>query len=143
MNPTELKEKISDSLQMWIDERIDNLSTNYPKLKTASVYLKRGARNYILHQQEKINSAIDNASLFLCDENGEIDIEILFSDFMQMFRDMDEVDFGNGIIEGTLGKGAIRFILPNSPITNLLFGDTEAIKITDADILELKKIIMS
>lgn len=141
-NITELKDNISDSLFQWIDERIDGLVETNPKLKIASVYLKRGAKNYVLRERGKIDAMIDNASLFLCDENGNLDADVLFSDLMQMFRDMDEVPFGKGFIQGTFGKGTIRFALPESPIINLLFGDTGAIKITDADILELKKIIM-
>ncbi len=84
---------------------------------------------------------IDNASLFICDENGNVDADLLFEDMMQMFREMDEVPFGKGFIQGSFGKGIIRFRLPDNPVVNLLFGNTGAIKITDADILELKKII--
>lgn len=138
---TELKDNIYDSLQSWIDERIDELAVSNPKLKVASVYLKRGAKNYILRERGKIDSMIDNASLFLCDDDGNVDADMLFDDLMQMFRDMDEVPFGKGFIHGTFGKGTIRFALPDNPMVNLLFGNTGAIKITDVDILELKNII--
>ena len=47
-NITELKDKLADSLQLWIDERIDGLVLNNPQLKVASVYLKRGAKNSTL-----------------------------------------------------------------------------------------------
>lgn len=137
----ELKDNIYNSLIPWIDERINSLVESNPKLKVASVYLKRGAKNYIIHERDKIDEIIDNVSLFVCDENGNIDTDMLFDDLIQMFRDMEEVPFGKGFIHGTFGKGKIRFALPDNPITNLLFGDTGAIKITDADILELKKII--
>lgn len=40
------------------------------------------------------------------------------------------------------GKGVIRFVIPNNPITGLLFGDTEAIRITEEDLKELKEIII-
>lgn len=46
-NITELKDKLADSLQLWIDERIDGLVLNNPQLKVASVYLKRGAKNFL------------------------------------------------------------------------------------------------
>lgn len=138
---TELRDKLMDTLQLWIDERIDNLADSYPKLKIASVYLKRGTKNYILRERETIGYMIDNASLFLCDENGNVDVDTLFNDLLHVFRDMDEVPFGAGFIRGTFGNGTIRFALPDNPVVNLLFGDTGAIKITDADILELKKIL--
>ena len=50
-NITELKDKLADSLQLWIDERIDGLVSNNPQLKVASVYLKRGAKNFLAKQQ--------------------------------------------------------------------------------------------
>ena len=71
---TEIKDKMADSLLLWIDDRIDTLVEANPKLKVASVYLKRGAKNYIAKERDNLNTMIDNASLFLCDENGNIDM---------------------------------------------------------------------
>lgn len=141
-NITELKDKLSESLQTWIDSRIDGLVSANPKLKVASVYLKRGAKNFIAKENASINDMIDNASLFLCDENGNIDADMLFNDVLAMFREMDEMPFGKGFIRGTIGKGAIRFALPDNPVTNIMFGNTGAIKITDADLIELKKLLV-
>lgn len=140
---TTFKNNIFDTLQSWIDERIDSLVENNPRLQIASVYIKRGVKNYILREHDKINSFIDNATLFLCDESGSIDTETLFNDMMNVFCDMEEVPFGKGFIQGTIGKGTIRFALPNNPVVNILFGDTGAIKITEADILELKRHILT
>ena len=55
---------------------------------------------------------------------------------------MEEMPFGKGFIRGTIGKGSIRFALPDNPITSILFGKTGAIKITDADLMELKKLLI-
>lgn len=41
---TEIKDKMADSLLLWVDDRIDTLVEANPKLKVASVYLKRGAK---------------------------------------------------------------------------------------------------
>ena len=65
---------------------------------------------------------------------------MLFKDMMTMFRDMDETPFGKGFIKGTIGKGVIRLKLPENPIFNLMFGNTGAIKITEADFMELKEL---
>lgn len=56
--------------------------------------------------------------------------------------EMEEMPFGKGFIRGTIGKGSIRFALPDNPITSILFGKTGAIKITDADLMELKKLLI-
>ena len=37
---TEVKDKMADSLLLWVDDRIDTLVEANPKLKVASVYLK-------------------------------------------------------------------------------------------------------
>lgn len=141
-NITELKDKLIDSLQLWADERIDDFASGNPRLKVASVYLKRGAKNFLVKQKDAMGTMIDNAALFLCDENGNVDADLLFNDLLAMFREMDEIPFGKGLIQGTIGKGNIRFALPNNPIKSVLFGNTGAIKITDTDLIELKKLIM-
>ena len=139
---TEIKDKMADSLLLWIDDRIDTLVEANPKLKVASVYLKRGAKNYIAKERDNLNTMIDNASLFLCDENGNIDADMLFNDLIVMFREMDEMPFGKGFIRGTIGKGNIRIALPDNPVSNILFGNTGAIRITDADLIEFKKLMI-
>lgn len=48
---TEIKDKMADSLLLWVDDRIDTLVEANPKLKVASVYLKRGAKK--LYSQRK------------------------------------------------------------------------------------------
>lgn len=139
-NITELKEKLSESLKTWLEERIDSLAAANPKLKIASIYLKRGATNYIARESGKIDKMIDDAALFICDEEGNFSPDMLFDDLMTMLREMEEVPFGSGLMQGTIGKGVIRFKLPENPVFNLLFGDTGAIKITEADFMELKDI---
>lgn len=139
-NITELKEKLAESLKTWMEERIDSLAAANPKLKIASVYLKRGATNYIARESGKIDKMIDDAALFICDEEGNFSPDMLFDDLMTMLREMEEVPFGSGLMQGTIGKGVIRFKLPDNPVFSLLFGDTGAIKITEADFMELKDI---
>lgn len=133
-----LKDKIIDSLEVWADNRIDDFVSQNPNLKVTSVYMKRGAKNYLTRERDKIENVIDNASLFICDEDGNIDADMLFKDMMTMFKDMDETPFGTGFLQGTIGKGMIRFKLPDNPVFNLMFGNTGAIKITEADFIELK-----
>lgn len=136
----DLKNKTIDSLEVWIDGRIDDFVAQNPNLKIASVYMKRGAKNYLARERGKIENVIDNAALFICDEQGNIDTDMLFKDMMTMFREMDETPFGKGLVQGTVGKGIIRLKLPDNPIFNLMFGNTGAIKITEADFLELKEL---
>lgn len=136
----DFKDKAINSLETWVDGRIDDFVTQNPNLKTASIYMKRGAKNYLARERGKIENTIDNAALFICDEEGNIDADMLFKDMMTMFREMEETTFGKGLVQGTIGKGIIRFKLPDNPIFNLMFGNTGAIKITEADFIELKEL---
>lgn len=135
-----LKDKMIDSLESWADNRIDDFVSQNPNLKVASVYMKRGAKNYLARERGKIENVIDNAALFICDEDGNIDADMLFKDMMTMFKDMEETPFGKGLLQGTIGKGTIRLKLPDNPVFNLMFGNTGAIKITEADFIELKEL---
>lgn len=134
------KDKAIDSIGTWIDGRIDDFVAQNPNMKVASVYMKRGAKNYLARERGRIENTIDNASLFICDEEGNIDADMLFDDMLKMFKDMEETPFGKGMFQGTVGKGVIRFKLPENPVFNLMFGNTGAIRITEADLLELKEL---
>ena len=69
----DFKDKAINSLETWVDGRIDDFVTQNPNLKTASIYMKRGAKNYLARERGKIENTIDNAALFICDEEGNID----------------------------------------------------------------------
>ncbi len=137
----EFKDRLMSSLEAWAESRIDDFSANNPRMAIASVYMKRGVKNYLNRESDRIGNMINDAALFLCDESGHIDTEMLFDDLMSVFKEMEEIPFGKGFIRGTLGKGVIRFQLPDNPITGILFGESQSIKITSRDFLELKEIL--
>lgn len=145
----ELKEKLeavktrfNKAAHIWIDDRIDDFTRNNPQLKTVSTYLKRGAKNYLLKEDKKINELIDGLSLFICDENGNIDASTLFDDVIEMFNSMEEREFSQGIFKGTFGAGSLKIAIPNNPVMSLIFGDMGYIRITSGDLIELKELFM-
>lgn len=137
----ELKEKAPVILKEWVDGRIDNLARTNPKLVPVSVYLRRGVHNYIDRWSDLIGSTLDEASMFLVDEDGKFDIQTAFNDMLKMLSAMDELPFGNGLMKGTIGKGAIRFEIPDGLLWSIVFGDTGAIKLTQDDFRALWNII--
>lgn len=141
MEMDELKDRLMRSVGKWADGRIDDFVVSNPRMKTASVYMKRGVKNYLAREDKAISDMIDGVSLFLCDEDGCVDADMVFDDLMAMFNEADEVPFGTGLLRGTVGKGMVRFQLPDNPIMTLLFGNSQAIKITSADFMELKNMI--
>jgi len=134
----ELKDRLICSIGKWADSRIDDFAECNPRMRTASVYMKRGIKNWLVREDKAIAEMIDGVAMFVCDENGEIDAGMVFDDLMTMFAEADEVPFGSGLLRGTIGKGVIRFQLPDNPIMSLLFGNSQAIKITATDFKELK-----
>lgn len=142
MNIPTLKDKILDSLDLWLEERIDDMIKDNTSLAIPSVYLKRGCHNIINKYEGKISEGIDNAALFLTDENGNIDAKTIFEDIMKIFSTMEETSFDIGIIKGMVGKGKVSLTLPDNILTNIVFGSNKAITFNEDDFLELKDLLL-
>lgn len=142
MNIPTLKDKILDSLDLWLEERIDDMIKDNTSLTIPSVYLKRGCHNIINKYEGKISEGIDNAALFLTDENGNIDAKTIFEDIMKIFSSMEETSFDIGIIKGIVGKGKVSLTLPDNILTNIVFGSNKAITFNEDDFLELKDLLL-
>lgn len=142
MNIPAFKDKILDSLDLWLEERIDDMIKDNTSLAIPSVYLKRGCHNIINKYEGKISEGIDNAALFLTDENGNIDAKTIFEDIMKIFSSMKETSFDIGIIKGMVGKGKVSLTLPDNILTNIVFGSNKAITFNEDDFLELKDLLL-
>ena len=142
MNIPAFKDKILDSLDLWLEERIDDMIKDNTSLAIPSVYLKRGCHNIINKYEGKISEGIDNAALFLTDENGNIDAKTIFEDIMKIFSSMEETSFDIGIIKGIVGKGKVSLTLPDNILTNIVFGSNKAITFNEDDFLELKDLLL-
>ena len=142
MNIPTLKDKILDSLDLWLEERIDDMIKDNTSLAIPSVYLKRGCHNIINKYEGKISEGIDNAALFLTDENGNIDAKTIFEDIMKIFSSMEETSFDIGIIKGIVGKGKVSLTLPDNILTNIVFCSNKAITFNEDDFLELKDLLL-
>ncbi len=142
MNIPAFKDKILDSLDLWLEERIDDMIKDNTSLAIPSVYLKRGCHNIINKYEGKISEGIDNAALFLTDENGNIDAKTIFEDIMKIFSSMEETSFDIGIIKGMVGKGKVSLTLPDNILTNIVFGSNKAITFNEDDFLELKDLLL-
>lgn len=142
MNVPTLKDKFLDSLDLWLEERIDDMIKDNASLAIPSVYLKRGCHNIINKYEGKISEGIDNVALFLTDENGNINAKTVFDDVMKMFTSMEDATFDLGIIKGVVGKGKVSFTLPDNILTNVIFGKEKAITFNENDFLELKDLLL-
>lgn len=143
MNVTELKEKLLESVDVWTDARIDDMVKGNPMLAIPSVYMKRAAHNIISKNKDKWDKSIDNATLFIADENGNIDADTIFTDAMQMLKVVENYHFDFGIIHGHIDNGTISIDLPDNPFIAILFGSKRSINFTEEDFVELKDLIIA
>lgn len=141
MNVTELKEKLLTSLDLWADARISDMVKGNPALAIPSVYMKRASHNIIAKQKDSWGKSIDNATLFIADENGNIDADTIFSDLMQMLENISNYEFDFGFIKGRIDVGTLSIDLPDNIITTILFGSKKSISFTKNDFEELRSLI--
>lgn len=143
MNVTELKEKLLTSLDLWADARISDMMKVNPALVIPSVYMKRASHNVIAKNKDSWGKSIDNATLFIADEDGNIDADTIFSDLMQMLENISNYEFDLGVIKGRIDGGALVIDLPDNIITTILFGSKKSISFTKNDFEELRSLITS
>ena len=143
MNVTELKEKLLTSLDLWADARISDMVKENPALAIPSVYMKRASHNIIAKHKDSWGKSIDNATLFIADEDGNIDADTIFSDLMQMLENISNYEFDLGFIKGRIDGGVLTIDLPDNIITTILFGSKKSINFTKDDFEELKSLITS
>nr|DAF54421.1 MAG TPA: hypothetical protein [Siphoviridae sp. ctKwY15] len=141
MNVTELKEKLLTSLDLWADARISDMVKENPALAIPSVYMKRASHNIIAKRKDSWGKSIDNATLFIADEDGNIDANTIFSDMMQMLKSVNDYHFDFGIIHGKIDNGIVSINLPDNPFVAILFGSKRSINFTEEDFVELKDLI--
>ena len=141
MNVTELKEKLLTSLDLWADARISDMVKENPALAIPSVYMKRASHNIIAKNKDSWGKSIDNATLFIADEDGNIDADTIFSDLMQMLANISNYEFDLGFIKGRIDGGALVVDLPDNIITTILFGSKKSISFTKNDFEELRSLI--
>ena len=141
MNVTELKEKLLASLDLWADARISDMVKENPALAIPSVYMKRASHNIIAKNKDSWGKSIDNATLFIADEDGNIDANTIFEDMMQMMENISNYEFDFGFVKGRIDCGTLSIDLPDNIITTILFGSKKSISFTKTDFEELKSLI--
>lgn len=142
MKIDDLKDKLLTSIDLWADARIDDMVKGNPMLAIPSVYMKRAAHNMIARKKDAWGNQLDTASLFVADENGEINAETIFEDLTQMLKSIEDYHFDFGILHGHIDNGTIFIDLPENIVTTLLFGSKKSIGIGESDLTELKNLIV-
>lgn len=132
---------LKNAVRKWAYGKIDELSVSRPKLKAASVYLKRGLNNFMEREDKRINSMVDGLTMFVADKDGNIDTDMLIDDAVAMFKEMDVNYVEMGIFGVEYGKGAVTVNIPHNVFLDMIFGDLGKITITADDLLEIKSLM--
>lgn len=129
------------SVRTWAENKIDELCATRPRMKAASVYMKRGLNNWLDREEGRINDMVDTLALFVADKDGKIDADTLFEDAVKMFREMDVnyTEIANFAVE--YGKGEVSIAIPHNVFLDMIFGDLGKVTITADDIMELKSLM--
>lgn len=136
-----LKADIRTAVQTWGEHKIDELCNAHPRLSPVSIYLKRGLKNYLAKSDQRISNYVDAAMLFIADENGNIDADLLMNDAISMFRQMDVYETQIAGFDIGFGKGELSINIPSNPMLNFMFGDLGKIKLKAEDLLEIKQLL--
>ena len=103
--------------------------------------MKRAAHNIIAKNKETLSRNIDNVALFVADEEGNMNVETVFNDMVQIFKSLEPMPYNLGVVSGTVGNGTFTIDLPDNIVTSVLFGSKKSIQFTTDDFAELKKLI--
>lgn len=135
-----LKSDIKRNIKTWASSKIADLCTNRQNLKTISVYLERGLNNWLDREDARIDSIIDNIFLFIADENGKIDTDVIMDDLISIFKGMEVKQTMIGLFPVEYGAGEITISIPHNPMLDFVFGNLGCVRISVDDILEIKEL---
>lgn len=134
---------IKKSVKMWGEKKIDELCAERPRMKAASVYLKRGLNNWLDREEAQVDDLVNTLTLFAADKEGRIDTNTLIDDAVNIFREMDVNYTKLGTFGIEYGKGAVTINIPHNVLLDMIFGDLGMITITTEDLLEIKSLMSS
>lgn len=140
---SKLTSDIKKSVKVWGENKIDELCVERPRLKPASVYLKRGLNNWLDREGAQVEGMVNTLTLFAADKDGNIDTDTLIDDAVNIFREMDVNYAQLGAFAIEYGKGSVIISIPHNVFLDMIFADLGKITITADDLLELKNLIGS
>ena len=83
---------------------------------------------------------IDNALLFITDEDGNISTDVIINDLITCFKDMDVSNVVVGCFTIEYGAGMVNIYIPHNPLFDIVFGDLGMVSINADDLLEIKSL---
>jgi len=134
-----VKGDIKTAMQDWANSKIDEL---FPGKATAKQFMKNGVNNLMNRYDQHMNEYIDKFFMFVANEKGEIDSDVMVDTVVGIFKEIDPVQqYHLGMVDVTVGKGELGIHLPDNMFLNMLVGSKGVIKFTADDILDFKNLL--
>ena len=130
-----MKGKVKDAVLTWVDAQIDCL---LPNKAAGRSLLKNAANNILARYDEKINKGMDAAFLLFADKDGKMDSDTIVDSLCSMLDEMTPTDYSFYGFEARIGNGEICVDFPRSFLSELIAGDIGGVRITSADINQVK-----
>jgi hypothetical protein len=130
-----MKGKVKDAVLTWVDAQIDCL---LPNKAAGRSLLKNAANNILTRYDEKINKGMDAAFILLADKDGKMDSDTIVDSLCSMLDEMTPSEYAFFGFEAKIGSGEICVDFPRSFLSELIAGDIGGVKITSADIKQIK-----
>lgn len=125
-------QKIYNALDIWTGSLVDQLMSN----TSLRVRAKRGISKII---RDRLN--LDMVMPFLEDENGELEVDSLSSEVMELLATLPPQTMTIGPVEVVFSGEDIKMSWPKNIFTTMLVGDIKSLRLTSTDIKDLVEII--
>lgn len=136
-----IKDALADVIEGWANGVVDTMGASNPKVNVLKVYLKHGVHNYLHRQAEPLMRMVDDAALFIADEQGEVNLDRLADDVVQTLNSMEPMAFTFAGMRIDVGGGKIRLHLPDSGLGKVIFGEDMAVCIGEDDVRMVAKLL--
>lgn len=133
----QFKGELKTAIQSWGNSKIDELFKN----SISRTFAKNGLNNMLNRYDASMNKGIDMLWMFIADENGVVDSDVLVDNVIAMLKEMDLKEYNIMGLNMIVGKGEVAIEMPNNIFFDMLVGCSK-IRFTSNDINEFKNLLI-
>lgn len=133
----QFKGELKTAIQSWGNSKIDELFKN----SISRSFAKNGLNNMLNRYDASMNKGIDMLWMFIADENGVVDSDVLVDNVIAMLKEMDLKEYNIMGLNMIVGKGEVAVEMPKNIFFDMLVGCSK-IRFTSNDINEFKNLLI-
>lgn len=133
----QFKGELKTAIQSWGNSKIDELFKN----SISRTFAKNGLNNMLNRYDASMNKGIDMLWMFIADENGVVDSDVMVDNVIAMLKEMDLKEYNIMGLNMTVGKGEVAIEMPKNIFFDMLVGCSK-IRFTSNDINEFKNLLI-